>query len=528
MVFDENQNKIFFPFLLFLIEARNTIASQFPNLNSQEISNIILNLWDCLPENTKTEYKNKAVKNNKNIFNVPLQKKRKISDNLCSNPNSQYVHSLIRMLLSCNLPLSIVNNNEFRQFCSSLDSRFRLPNSDIVRNIIINTYNRTEKLIHNKIIETAEFLSITLDIWTHTYFGSQLSKSKLTNKNIISITTNNIDNIVKESLSQMQIEIIPCFANILQISIESVLSFANDIINKSKNLIKILSNNTNQQKLRDIQQQIDPNIKHPLDVVRVDKDWSLIYCAIHCLIILQPSIRYFSAENKKLKENMFSDDELDICRELDIILNLFHELTEMLKGSKYPALSFVTPAIENFKQCLDIYEPKNEVIRQIINNILDILTNNFGVPSTHGLYGSFFDPCFKKMLYIDRVLRYQIFDKLQEQFTELVKPETLDNLDKDSKIWTFFQIYFQENVQTEFDKYLKLSQLLVTKENNPLAWWRENKHLFPTMAKLAKKYLTIPAFSAPNGGLFSDIKNHSLDLDIDLVNQIIWLKHNLL
>ncbi|CAG8775659.1 6090_t:CDS:2, partial [Racocetra persica] len=262
---------------------------------------------------------------------------------------------------------------------------------------------------------------------------SQLYKSKLTNENIISITTNNIDNIVKESLSQMQIEIISCFADILQFSIESALSFANDIINKSKNLIKILSNNTNRQKLRNIQQQIDSNIKHPLDVVKVDKDWSSIYCAIHRLIILQPSIRYFSAKNKKLKENMFSDDKFDICRELDIILNLFHELTEMLKGSKYPALSFVTSAIENLKQRLNIYQLKNDVIRQIINNILDIFTKNFGVPSTLGLYGSFFNLHFKKMLYIDRVLRCQILDKLREQFTELVKPVTPNNLDKDSK-----------------------------------------------------------------------------------------------
>ncbi|KAF0485830.1 hypothetical protein F8M41_022758 [Gigaspora margarita] len=336
MVFEfEGQSKIFFPFLLFSIEVHDTIISQFPNLNSQEISNIILKLWEYLSENFQSEYK--------------------------------------------------------------------------------------KKLIQNKIIETAEFLVMTLDIWTYSsYFGitchwlihdfkligvvlyvtkftgtlelfeklqSQLSKSKLTNENIISITTNNIDYVVKESLSQMQIEIIPCFENILQISVESII------------------------------------------------------------------------ENKKLKEKIiFSNDELDICRELYIILNLFHELTEMLKGSKYSALSFVTPAIKNLKQCLNIYQPKNDVIRQIINNILDILTNNFVVPSTLGLYGSFFDPRFKKILYIDR---------LREQLTELVKPVALNNLenDSDSKMLTFFQ----ENVQTKFDNYLELPQLPVTEENNPLA-----------------------------------------------------------
>ncbi|CAG8816924.1 11504_t:CDS:1, partial [Racocetra fulgida] len=51
-------------------------------------------------------------------------------------------------------------------------------------------------------------------------------------------------------------------------------------------------------------------------------------------------------------------------------------------------------------------------------------------------------------------------------------------------------------------------------DNNPLRWWSENKHLFSTMSKLARKYLSIPASYAPNGGLFPDERNHYLDLDI--------------
>ncbi|CAG8828001.1 33398_t:CDS:1, partial [Racocetra persica] len=198
----------------------------------------------------------KAIKMRKHpdILDVfPSQKKRKSSDNL--NSYLQYLiqsHNLIRMILSCTLPLSIVNNNEFRQFCSSLDSRFILLNSETIRNTIINAYDRTNKLIQNKIIETAEFVALTLDIWSHSYFeitchwitydfklievvlevmnfsGSelfekhQLTKFRLAHKNIVSITVNNEDNgNVKTALSQMQFEIIPCLANILRISVDS-------------------------------------------------------------------------------------------------------------------------------------------------------------------------------------------------------------------------------------------------------------------------------------------------------------------
>ncbi|CAG8525541.1 15274_t:CDS:2 [Dentiscutata erythropus] len=422
----------------------------------------------------------------------PAQKKRKFSNNFCQHP--QYIvqnRNLIRAILSCTLPLSIVNNSDFRKFCSSLDSRFKLSSSDFIRTSILNSYDQTNKLIQNEIIETAEFVALTLDFWTsYSYFGItchwlmhdfklieivldvskfseehaaaeifeklqfQLSKFKIAHENIVSITIENEDsNNVKAALSQLQIEIIPCLANILRISIDSGLSYANNIINKSKKLIELLNNDTNRQKLRDLQ-------PHP-NLVDIENDWNSVYQAIHNLIILQPSILYLSGEDKKLKENMLSEDEFDICKELDVVLTLFYELTEMLKHSKYPALSFMTPAIENIKQRLSIYQPKNNVVQQVKVTILDNLKKNFDAPLILGLYSSFFDPRFKKFFYIESELRCQIINNLHEQFTKLLEPTTSnpETINKDSKMLSFFHIFIQENRQTEFDKYLELSQL---------------------------------------------------------------------
>ncbi|CAG8762595.1 28541_t:CDS:2 [Racocetra persica] len=110
----------------------------------------------------------KMRKNSDNLDAFSSQKKRKISDNLNSYPQHlTQSHNLIRMILSCTLPLSIVNNNEFSQFCSSLDSRFILLNSETIRNTIINAYNRTNRLIQNKIIETVDdfkLIDVVLDV----------------------------------------------------------------------------------------------------------------------------------------------------------------------------------------------------------------------------------------------------------------------------------------------------------------------------------------------------------------------------
>ncbi len=40
-------------------------------------------------------------------------------------------------------------------------------------------------------------------------------------------------------------------------------------------------------------------------------------------------------------------------------------------------------------------------------------------------------------------------------------------------------------------------------EDNPSQWWKQHGHLFPTLSRLARRYLATPATSAPVKRLFS-------------------------
>ena len=53
----------------------------------------------------------------------------------------------------------------------------------------------------------------------------------------------------------------------------------------------------------------------------------------------------------------------------------------------------------------------------------------------------------------------------------------------------------EETPEKEIDNFLSLPTL--QQEQDTLEWWRNNGNYYPTLAKLAKEYLCIPATSVP-------------------------------
>lgn len=85
-----------------------------------------------------------------------------------------------------------------------------------------------------------------------------------------------------------------------------------------------------------------------------------------------------------------------------------------------------------------------------------------------------------------------------------------------------------DKIETELTSYLSPD---TDKDTDPLQWWKQHEANFPRLSNLAKKYLSIPATSAPSERVFSVgggiVTCHRACLKPDAVDRLVFLAKNL-
>lgn len=69
------------------------------------------------------------------------------------------------------------------------------------------------------------------------------------------------------------------------------------------------------------------------------------------------------------------------------------------------------------------------------------------------------------------------------------------------------KIYKKRHLDHGTELQLYLSLPILGREIKPLKWWKMNESQYPTLARMARDYLAIPATSVPSEQCFSASKN---------------------
>lgn len=283
---------------------------------------------------------------------------------------------------------------------------------------------------------------------------------------------------------------------------------------------------------------------------------------IERLIEQEKAVSQVLRDNKKTRHLAPTWQDMDVLESMNQALSPIKDFTDALSGERYPTVSYLKPTLHLFNT--DILKNKvtdTELTKTIKEGILKYLNEKYDDPTTDDLLNlaSLVDPRFKTT-YIQKERVDYIKTKAAAELQKLAAEQAVlhpsaapaTSVDQDAPVVVpakkqkrSLSSYFKkaaeptqavapqssrEYAENELNRYL-LCDVEEGPDTDPLEWWKKHEKRFPLVAKLARKYLCIPATSSPSERAFSKSGNivscHRASLKPTRVNQLVFLALNL-
>lgn len=288
--------------------------------------------------------------------------------------------------------------------------------------------------------------------------------------------------------------------------------------------------------------QAELHLPHHRLITETPTRWGSRQQMIARVLEQEKAITQVLKEDKKTRHLAPSWQDLDGLESVNRALSPLVEFTDALSGEEYVSVSYLKPVLHLLNTTvLAAAEDDTTVTKRIKGGILQYLNDKYDDPATDDLLdmASLVDPRFKMAYVADNRKAYIKAKAMAEMQALLEKQaqspstqasssthspphsstEAADAVDAAEvveakrmkrSLGSFFKKDSipgpaarpdREAIEIEFQSYLHA--LEVDGEANPLDWWRLHEPNFPRVASLARKYLCIPATSAPSERAFS-------------------------
>ena len=231
------------------------------------------------------------------------------------------------------------------------------------------------------------------------------------------------------------------------------------------------------------------------------------------LTMLQSLLRIPADVLAKIQDNAsisLTAYELKLISELVEILQPFQIATDLVQGDKVVTASFVISTVKGLRATLaDLRATYNSKLVATLQSSLEKRLAQFE-DTEHFKFAVMLDPRFK-LDWCSNEEHQTMKDLLTSKYKALAPDSTpADECQpppvKRSKLFSFMNTRAptpatQQPENTEVSTYLSLP--CIGDDEDPLAFWKQQKDTMPVLSTLACKYLCIPASSAPVERIFS-------------------------
>ncbi|KAL4136315.1 hypothetical protein QTP88_007863 [Uroleucon formosanum] len=337
-----------------------------------------------------------------------------------------FYEAIVRMIAEDLQPLSIVENEGFRNMVKLLDSRYQIPSRRALgRTIIPNIYSNVRNKVQTLLNDTS-FIALTTDIWTsintdsfititahffpkghsqlktvvlctkklhHGHTGVYLAEIMTSELNswgildkITAIVTDSGANI-KSAIRLMNIQHIPCTAHKLNLVVQQALYLSEDdsvgeeshelhdsgkiklILKKCRVIVGFFKRSeVGNRILGEKQTQLGFT-----QLLKLKQDvrtrWNSTLIMLERLVKLKEPLTVTMISVKEAPSNL-TPEEWVIIEDIVPLLRPFNSLTIELSAEQYPTISKVVPLLRGLQTSLNAKTPKTSLGSFIKSNLM--------------------------------------------------------------------------------------------------------------------------------------------------------------
>lgn len=466
------------------------------------------------------------------------------------------------MIAKDNMPLSTTEKPGFIYFMRKTASLYKIPSRKVVTNLVKSKYQVLSSLVKSR-LSNVEYMTITADIWTDiinttSFLGMTIHFLIMSKDSLDSVTigvleladshnANNIcewfEQILKEwGIQKHQVLTVvtdsganilsavkktfgndhhlPCFAHTLNLVTQRPLSELPDIqniISKIKTIVTFFKQSVSaNDKLKKV---CDLKLKQS-----VPTRWNSIYYMIDRFLLCSNHIASILITIRR-GPSMLSADEIDIAKEINLILKSFEAATKELCGENYITGSKVISLIHCLIKNCEKIVVNNSTVVQLKSALLDNLQRRFGRMEEIQMLSIaiLLDPRFKTLHSNDAVavskaistIRLKILD-FKTNSSGSNKDSSDDDTEQADNLWSFHKELVskkasenseENNERMPTDLKHFLNQPTIPLQENIFQFWKVHRIMYPHIAKIAEPYLSLVATSVPSERLFSKAGN---------------------